>query len=100
MKNRLRAILHSEESILFLLDTGRYRNCQFSILCYCHGVGKITYGPLCYTVALNGCYKSRNIGILSPGCAKKNCAMLHTRYRYPGVVRKSVICDSALCNSV
>jgi hypothetical protein len=38
-----------------------YENCQLSILFYCHGVVKITYGCFCYAVALTGvltlCYE-------------------------------------------
>jgi hypothetical protein len=67
-KNRLRSILHSTELIFYLLY-----NHQFSLLFYCHGVGKIIYGPFLLYCCFNGFYKSRNIGILTLCSAKKTC---------------------------
>jgi hypothetical protein len=66
-------MLHSAEWIFFLLE-----NRPFSILFYGHGVGKITYGPLLLYCCFNGCYKSINIGILTPRLCKKLCAMMNS----------------------
>jgi hypothetical protein len=58
--------LCSIERSQFFLD-----NCQFTILFYCHGVGKITYGDLLMTYcSFNICYKS--------AVQKKLCAMMHS----------------------
>jgi hypothetical protein len=68
-ENRLLAMLLCADFLL-LVD-----NFLFSILFYCHGVGKITYGPVLLYCCFNGCYKGRDIGILAPCCAKKNSAL-------------------------
>jgi hypothetical protein len=57
-----------------LLKLFLFVNRQLSILFYCNGVGKITYGCFLLDCAFNGFYKSRQNGVLNSRYAKKLCA--------------------------
>jgi hypothetical protein len=87
-------MLHSAESIslveyIFLLD-----NRQFSILFYCHVVGKTTYGPFCYNVEYKrGWYKSRSWVFRLRAVPKNLRAMMHKKKVLSATPRYATQCE-------
>jgi hypothetical protein len=78
-------VFHSAESIFFV------DNRQFSILLYCHGLSKITYGRFCYTVALTAAIRAETLVF-------QLRAVLHIVEFYLQHFQKNVH-DPALCST-
>jgi hypothetical protein len=87
----------------------RYMTTKFSILFYCHRVGKIIYGLFCYTVVLTAVKKAETFVFWLRTVRKKSALWCIARSRALcnsvwnsrlRAILHSFICDSALDNSV